>query len=86
MLPFPMLRFEGIYSHAGSALKAPIFVLILGLALHPSHGRAEPVPGLAMHGEPAEVSDFTHFSYANPDAPKGGTARFAKQGPYGTGL
>ena len=35
-----------------------------------------------MHGEPAEVSDFTNFSYANPDAPKGGTARFAKQGTF----
>ena len=82
MLPFLMLRFEGIYSHAGSPLKAPIFLLILALSLHPGSARAEPAPGLAMHGEPAEASDFTHFSYANPDAPKGGTARFAKQGTF----
>jgi peptide/nickel transport system substrate-binding protein len=25
-----------------------------------------------MHGEPALPADFTHFRYANPDAPKGG--------------
>ena len=25
-----------------------------------------------MHGEPAEPPGFTHFPYANPDAPKGG--------------
>ncbi len=27
---------------------------------------------IAMHGEPAYGPDFTHFRYANPDAPKGG--------------
>lgn len=35
-----------------------------------------------MHGEPREPSDFAHFSYTNPDAPKGGRARFAKQDTF----
>ncbi|BAQ17372.1 extracellular solute-binding protein [Methyloceanibacter caenitepidi] len=35
-----------------------------------------------MHGEPLEHADFSNFSYANPDAPKGGQARFAQQGSY----
>ena len=35
-----------------------------------------------MHGDPLEPDDFSHFSYAVPDAPKGGRARFAKQGTY----
>ena len=35
-----------------------------------------------MHGVPREPLDFSHFSYADPDAPKGGRARFAKQGTY----
>ena len=35
-----------------------------------------------MHGEPRAEPDFTHFSYVNPDAPKGGRARFAKQGGF----
>ncbi len=34
-----------------------------------------------MHGEPAQPEGFTHFRYANPDAPKGG--RFL-QGILGT--
>ncbi len=28
--------------------------------------------GIAMHGEPALPADFTHFPYADPDAPQGG--------------
>ncbi|MCB9990612.1 MAG: ABC transporter substrate-binding protein [Rhodospirillales bacterium] len=31
--------------------------------------------GIAMHGDPKYGPDFTHFDYANPDAPKGGTLR-----------
>ncbi|MTD93228.1 ABC transporter substrate-binding protein [Hyphomicrobium sp. xq] len=34
--------------------------------------RAEPVHGIALYGEPKQPPDFTHFSYVNPDAPKGG--------------
>jgi peptide/nickel transport system substrate-binding protein len=35
-----------------------------------------------MHGKPHEATSFTHFPYANPDAPKGGRAVFAMQGSY----
>jgi peptide/nickel transport system substrate-binding protein len=31
-----------------------------------------PKHGIAMHGEPLLATDFDHFAYANPDAPKGG--------------
>lgn len=37
---------------------------------------------LAMHGEPALGPDFKHFSYANPDAPKGGRIDYAVQGSF----
>ncbi|MGK2922896.1 MAG: extracellular solute-binding protein [Methyloceanibacter sp.] len=50
--------------------------------LHPAGAWAEPRAGLAMHGDPNEQADFSHFPYANPDAPKGGRARFAKQGSF----
>jgi peptide/nickel transport system substrate-binding protein len=33
---------------------------------------AEQNYAIAMHGTPALPADFTHFPYANPDAPKGG--------------
>ena len=35
-----------------------------------------------MHGEPAQAPGFTHFSYANPDAPKGGRLVLAKRGSF----
>ncbi|WP_244500496.1 hypothetical protein [Methyloceanibacter methanicus] len=54
-------------------------LLTAGLLLLPGGALADPKAGLAMHGEPRAEADFTHFSYVNPDAPKGGRARFAKQ-------
>lgn len=43
---------------------------------------AEPAHGIAMHGEPQLPADFTHFAYANPDAPKGGKLRQALTGSF----
>ncbi len=40
--------------------------------------------GLAMVGTPAMTDGFTHFSYANPDAPKGGTFKQAILGNFDT--
>ncbi len=37
---------------------------------------------LAMHGAPQEPATFTHFPYANPDAPKGGTLRLGITGSF----
>lgn len=37
---------------------------------------------IAMHGSPKYPADFTHFDYANPDAPKGGTLRLASEGSF----
>ncbi len=43
---------------------------------------AAPQHGLALHGEPHYPPDFTHFAYANPDAPKGGAVRLAAVGTF----
>ena len=37
---------------------------------------------IAMHGEPALPEDFSHFPYADPDAPKGGRIDYAVQGSF----
>ncbi|MCB1507406.1 MAG: ABC transporter substrate-binding protein [Hyphomicrobiaceae bacterium] len=37
-----------------------------------------------MHGAPLYGPDFTHFAYANPDAPKGGTLTFGVLGSFDT--
>ncbi len=43
---------------------------------------AAPVHALAMHGEPKYKTDYTHFDYTNPDAPKGGTLKLSAIGTY----
>ncbi|HBZ42816.1 MAG TPA: ABC transporter substrate-binding protein [Maritimibacter sp.] len=43
---------------------------------------AEPMHGIAMYGDPALPADYTHLPQANPDAPKGGTIKFAESGSF----
>ena len=44
--------------------------------------QAEPMHGVAMQGSPALPADFTHFPYANPNAPKGGKIVYGVQGSF----
>lgn len=43
---------------------------------------AEPKYGIAMQGEPELPAGFTHFPYANPDAPKGGNVTYCVVGSF----
>ena len=43
---------------------------------------AEPVKGLAMHGQPAAGNDFDALTYVNPDAPKGGAITYGVRGTF----
>ena len=43
---------------------------------------AEPVHGIAMHGDPKYSADFDHLDYVNPDAPKGGRITYGLQGSF----
>jgi microcin C transport system substrate-binding protein len=38
--------------------------------------------GIAMHGDLKYSNEFTHFEYANPNAPKGGNIRLASTGGF----
>jgi len=40
--------------------------------------------GIALHGQPKYGPDFSHFDYVNPNAPKGGEARFSAIGSFDT--
>ena len=40
--------------------------------------------GLSLFGELKYPADFTHFAYANPDAPKGGSMKFSAIGTFDT--
>ena len=47
-----------------------------------AHAEIVKSPSIAMHGAPKYANDFTHLSYVNPDAPKGGTLRQSAIGTY----
>ena len=49
-----------------------IAAVTLGLLLFLPDAHAEPAHGIALYGAPKQPPGFTHFSYVNPDAPKGG--------------
>lgn len=61
-------------------LVAAFTVLCLSFQLHSVS--AEPVHGISMHGKPALPADYTHFPYANPDAPKGGKISYGVVGTF----
>jgi microcin C transport system substrate-binding protein len=66
---WPRRRFLGL---CGAAAALPLL---------PGAGSAQPATGKALHGLSAFGDlkygpDFTHFDYASPDAPKGGTFNF----------
>jgi peptide/nickel transport system substrate-binding protein len=60
----------------------PAFLASICLSLLSTPSGAEPSYAIAMHGDPALPKDFHHFTYANPDAPKGGRIDYAWQGTF----
>ncbi|MCY0094923.1 extracellular solute-binding protein [Hoeflea ulvae] len=61
---------------------ATVVVLAGALAGTMPPAQAEPVHGIAMHGEPALPADFSHLPYVNPDAPKGGKVTYGVVGTF----
>ncbi|PYE86850.1 extracellular solute-binding protein [Phyllobacterium leguminum] len=69
----------------GRFIRILLIALGLGLGLGapgllPAH--AQPAHGIAMHGEPALPADYSHFPYADPDAPKGGAIHYGVIGTF----
>ncbi len=65
------------------SLRATLLSLsLLGPAFWAPAGAAEPMHGIALHGLPKQPADFQHFSYVNPDAPKGGRLRMSAYGSF----
>ncbi|WP_245545160.1 extracellular solute-binding protein [Parvibaculum lavamentivorans] len=56
-----------------------LFMLVPASAAPPSPG---PRHAIAMHGEPLYPEGFTHFGYANPEAPKGGAIVYGATGSF----
>ncbi|HWB45033.1 MAG TPA: extracellular solute-binding protein [Hyphomicrobiaceae bacterium] len=59
----------------------PALVVVLAMFAQAGRASAEPVHGLSAFGQLGYPPDFTHFAYADPNAPKGG--RISLQGPSG---
>jgi peptide/nickel transport system substrate-binding protein len=57
-------------------------LLIALLSFMPLAAAAQPSHGIAMHGEPALPAGYSHFPYANPEAPKGGKLSFGVVGAF----
>jgi len=67
------------------AIIVTVGLAIIALATSPAWAAEHRVfsgHGIAMHGEPKYGSDFTHFDYVNPTAPKGGTLRLGVRGTF----
>ena len=57
-------------------------LIVLLAALLAGGAAAEPAHGIAMHGAPKYPADFKAFGYVDPEAPKGGTIRWAVTGSF----
>ncbi len=49
---------------------------------HAASARAEPVHGIAMHGDPALAAGFKQFPHVNQNAPRGGRLNLGIQGTF----
>lgn len=58
--------------------------LLIGVALPAAGVETTVSHALALHGAPKYGEGFTHFDYANPNAPKGGFVRLAEIGTFDT--
>jgi peptide/nickel transport system substrate-binding protein len=56
--------------------------VVVSLGLWALPVAAQPVHGIAMHGDPALPAGFKHLPQANPDAPRGGTFAFGVVGGF----
>jgi peptide/nickel transport system substrate-binding protein len=58
-----------------------MLAVVLGLTTSAAYA-ADRLHAIAMHGDPALTSTYTHFPYVNPDAPKGGPLSLAQRGTF----
>ena len=73
------MRFFKISNESAILRFAAVFLCVAGM---PLTTLAEPRHALAIYGEPALAKDFAALPYARPDAPKGGSIRFAEPGSF----
>ncbi len=65
-------------------LIAKLFLIFFGLSICAHAAEVPSSHGVSMHGDLKYPSNFQHFDYVNPNAPKGGTVRLGSQGTFDT--
>lgn len=58
------------------------YALATTLILISAQGFAAPQPSMSLYGDIKYPANFSHFSYTNPDAPKGGTLKLSAIGSF----
>lgn len=76
-----MMRYK-ISACMARSVMAAAFSLTLVLTAQAQTADGPWQHGLALVGEPQLPKEFKHFSYVNPNAPKGGAVRLAEQGTF----
>jgi microcin C transport system substrate-binding protein len=87
MRPSLSQRLTGVIPALSARRRRPLHrlaaaVIAAGVLVGSLPAQAAPEHAIAMHGTPKYGADFTHFDYVNPDAPKGGTVKFAAIGSF----
>src|SRR5688572_2668788 len=72
------MRRRDVLAFGAAALAAPL----LPRRLLAEVATEVPLHGLSAFGDLKYAPDFTHFDYANPDAPKGGVFNFSPPNWY----
>ena len=79
-----VLRPNHLFDHRDTQTMRGILLRLTAAALFAAAtgGPARSAHGIAMQGEPALPPGYTHFTYANPDAPKGGAITYCVVGTF----
>ncbi|OYR15590.1 transmembrane protein [Brucella rhizosphaerae] len=72
----------GLFALFRNTALASLIGIFASVAPAQAEDNASPDYALSMHGDVALPADFTHFPYANPDAPKGGALKMGVVGTF----
>lgn len=72
----------GLFALFRNTALASLIGIFASIASAQAENNASPNYALSMHGDVALPADFTHFPYANPDAPKGGALKMGVVGTF----
>lgn len=75
-------KLTGLFALFRNTALASLIGIFASIAPAQAEDNASPDYALSMHGDVALPADFTHFPYANPDAPKGGALKMGVVGTF----